>query len=100
MEELGYSVISIAKQRPGISDIEVLELSIKNKAILITEDSDFGELIFSYKKENSGIIYLRYKSPEISGILKALNTVITKYGKDLYNKFVVIKKDRVRLRKL
>tara|TARA_R110002124_G_scaffold282524_3_gene457735 strand:+ start:5328 stop:5516 length:189 start_codon:yes stop_codon:yes gene_type:complete len=39
-----YEVLSIAKEKLGISDDEVFQIAVNNKAILLTEDKDFGEL--------------------------------------------------------
>lgn len=43
---LGYNVLYVAENNHGIPDTDVLDMAVKNKAILITRDSDFGELIF------------------------------------------------------
>ena len=41
-----FDVISIRNEHPGISDNQVIQLAISQKAVLITEDKDFGELVF------------------------------------------------------
>ncbi len=51
-----FKIISIEKEYRGMSDFEVLQLSKKHKAILLTEDSDFGEWIFSFKEQSLGVI--------------------------------------------
>jgi len=38
LRSLGYSIYSIQESNSGISDIEVLQIARKQKAILITED--------------------------------------------------------------
>lgn len=45
----GFEVISISEDNPSITDDNVLQYAYEQKAILLTEDSDFGELIFHKK---------------------------------------------------
>ena len=95
-----FSVISISESCPGISDREVIDLAQNNAAILLTEDSDFGELVFSYKYRNVGIIYLRYVTGNLPQILENLVQSINKYKSSLYSKFTVIAPNKIRIRDL
>ena len=94
----GFDVISVLEQYRSISDREVLKLAKENQAILITEDSDFGEWIFSYKIKSVGIIFLRYKPEEVDGITTSLISILNKYQGSLANKFTVIKINKIRIR--
>jgi len=38
----GFVVLSVREFNPGISDASVPEFAIQNKALLVTEDADFG----------------------------------------------------------
>jgi len=49
LRKKGINIFSIAEESGGIKDTEVLELAVKNNALLITEDKDFGELAFRLK---------------------------------------------------
>ena len=42
----GHSVLYVFEMDPGISDDQVLEIANKSNALLITADTDFGELIY------------------------------------------------------
>ena len=44
-----YDCISIAELKPGIKDHEILDIAFKENRILITNDKDFGELIYRKK---------------------------------------------------
>jgi len=41
----GHTVESIAERSPGVDDHQVLELSVRLKAVLLTADRDFGEMV-------------------------------------------------------
>lgn len=42
-----FDIYSIAEQQPSIQDESVLKIACDNNALLLTEDKDFGELVFS-----------------------------------------------------
>ena len=50
LRENGLSVKSIQEDFPGISDEEVIEIASKSNLIILTFDSDYGEIIFKYIK--------------------------------------------------
>lgn len=55
----GYEVYSIREHQQGISDNLVIEIAKLKKGVLITEDKDFGELIFSHDIKDCSVIFLR-----------------------------------------
>ncbi len=56
----GVNVKSIAEQNPGISDEQVMKLGIDEGRIILTHDSDYGELIFKFGyRPKAGVIYFR-----------------------------------------
>ena len=46
LKERGYDIKSVAIESFGITDKEVLNLSIEEERIIVTFDRDYGELIF------------------------------------------------------
>ena len=58
LRENKIEVLSIAHQKKGISDIEVLNIANENKCLLITEDKDFGELTHRLKLKHYGILLI------------------------------------------
>ena len=93
-----YEVISILEGYRSFPDKKVLELARKHEAVLLTEDSDFGEWVFSHKKKGFGVIFLRYKHHNVEKILNSLLLVLSKYKDTLFNKFTVIKATKIRIR--
>jgi predicted nuclease of predicted toxin-antitoxin system len=57
---LGHDVTRIAKEYPpGLLDPNILSLAKAEGRILITDDRDFGELIFRLQLPHAGVIFLR-----------------------------------------
>lgn len=100
LKRQGFNVISVLKDYQGSSDRHVLELARQHNAILITEDSDFGEWIFAHKERGVSVIFLRYKANELKSIESSLINLINKYGGSLYGKFVVITVKKIRIREI
>lgn len=96
----GFEVIAIAEQYASISDKEVIELVKKESATLITEDKDFGELVFAHHVRNVSIIFLRYDQPQYFQIEKQLLDAVEKYLHQPENYFITISKLKTRATKI
>ena len=75
----GHIVESIHERFAGISDDEVLALSVANMAPVITNDRDFGELVFRRRLPCIGLIYLRF--PRV-GTLEKAETLVRWMGEN------------------
>jgi predicted nuclease of predicted toxin-antitoxin system len=96
IRSLGYSSISIAEKFPGISDREVVEIVKLHEGLLITEDKDFGELIFAYGITRVSVILLRYDQPHYDQIEKSLLICIKEYFDNPKSKYITITKKKIR----
>ncbi|MBN8651578.1 MAG: DUF5615 family PIN-like protein [Cytophagales bacterium] len=95
-----HQVLSIAETHPRLSDPEVAELAQQHKGILITEDKDFGELIFAYGITNLSVVFIRYDQPEYHQIENGLLEVVEKYQYQETPHFITISKNKIRIRKI
>jgi predicted nuclease of predicted toxin-antitoxin system len=98
LRESGFVVISIRETMGGASDREVFHKATSIDAILVTEDSDFGELIFSHGIPAIGVIYLQYSWPELDNIITALISVLS--TRIIHGSFFTITPQKIRERKL
>ena len=55
----GYPVLAIAESFSSISDPQVLQIAVDRKAVLLTEDKDFGELVHRLRMPHCGILLVR-----------------------------------------
>ena len=90
-------VISVAKKCRGCPDEDVVKLSSKLKAILVTRDNDFGNMIFTSKAKCHGVILLRISSVIPSDTIDAIEHVIERV-KIFEGKFVVVTDKSIRIR--
>jgi len=96
----GIFVYSVAESSPGISDEEVMRLSENLSAMILTDDKDFGEIVFRKQRSCRGIVLLRLTGVDYSRKADHVIQVIDRYGSEMIGKFVVITAERVRMRKL
>jgi predicted nuclease of predicted toxin-antitoxin system len=59
LRNAGYTVLSIAEECAGISDEKIAKLSLSPPGIIISEDKDFGELVYHHQVSVIGVILLR-----------------------------------------
>lgn len=99
LEKNKIDILSIAKDFQGISDQEVIDLSIKFERTIVTLDSDYGELIFKLGyKPKAGVIYFRLGNFSPSTVGEILLELINK-GVEFSNSLTVIDNNSVRIRK-
>ena len=66
----------------------------------MTDDKDFGEIVFRKQSSCHGIVFLRLTGVDYSHKADQVIQVINRYGSEMTGKFVVITEERVRIRKL
>ena len=100
LKESGWDIEHIGETNMGITDEEVMEIAIAENRIIITFDSDYGELVYKYGYKPPGIIYLRIQkfTPEYPANL--LLKLITEENLEIDGLFTVIDENQIRQRKL
>jgi len=98
LRQNGYDVKAIVEVMPGASDLKVLESGFEEMRILLTEDKDFGEWIFAQKSATAGVILLRYPVETRLQMSLAMVELVSEYGSELRNRYVVLEPGRARIR--
>jgi predicted nuclease of predicted toxin-antitoxin system len=96
----GYDVSSIVESHSGAADEFVISLARKEERILMTEDKDFGHLVFTQGLPATGVILIRFFPKERKEIGKTIVNLIKKEQDKLKNSFVVVQGKSVRIRRL
>jgi predicted nuclease of predicted toxin-antitoxin system len=98
LREIGYNVISIMEQSPGIDDKKVLAIANLHQGLLITEDKDFGELTYRLNKQHNGILLIRLSGlPRIERI-NLVSDLLKEHAEKLSGKFSVINEQGLRIK--
>jgi len=97
LKELQHDVISIYEEFRGLDDDEILRKSLEENCILITNDKDFGEMIFREGKLHNGVIFLRLEDERSSNVIKVLDQLFSIYADRIEGNFVVVTESSVRI---
>ena len=62
LRELGHDAIYMSDVEPRATDAEVMRRAVNEDRLVLTEDKDFGELVFRQAKPVPGLILLRIES--------------------------------------
>jgi predicted nuclease of predicted toxin-antitoxin system len=100
LRHLGHDVIYIAERSAGLADPEVLKQAREDDRLLLTEDKDFGDLVFRSRLSVPGVILLRLSPEDRHLKWGRLKTAIDQFGARLTGRHVVIEKVRLRSRPL
>ena len=95
----GYTLLYVAEMEPGITDEVILRLANQRKAILLTADKDFGELVFRLNWIHCGIILVRLAGITPDKKAEIVLEAIKKHQDEFLSAFAVISPGIVRIRK-
>jgi len=96
----GHDVLYVAEAVSGLGDADVIALALRGRRLLLTEDKDFGDLVFRRERAIPGVVLMRI-GPEHPA-LKAMRlaAAIERYGEGLFGCYIVIEEGRFRSRRL
>jgi predicted nuclease of predicted toxin-antitoxin system len=93
----GHEVIAVGETARGAKDLEVIGLARKGGRVLLTEDKDFGQLVYAGGQIGVGVVLVRFPAAARKQIGAALLDLVTRFGERLPTSFVVLEPGRVRI---
>lgn len=100
LQEKGYDIKHIGIELPSITDEEVMAIAIEEGRIIITFDSDYGELVYKYGYKPPGVIYLRWKEFTPDFPADYLHEIFKAGQIQFAGLFTVIDENQIRQRKI
>jgi hypothetical protein len=97
LREAGHDVLAIAETAKGAADEDVLERALEGKRVLLTEDHDFGELVYARGRSSAGIVLVRFHGRARLAKPAAVVEAVAKLGPRLHGGFAVVEPGPVRL---
>jgi predicted nuclease of predicted toxin-antitoxin system len=95
----GHHVIWIPEIAPRLPDAGVMQLANEADAVLITEDKDFGELVFRQRLVSSGVLLLRLAGASTERKAAILLEALEAHGTEMIGAFTVVSSGVVRIRR-
>lgn len=94
----GYDVLVVAETMPQADDAAILTRARAEGRIVITNDKDFGELVFRSGQAHQGILLLRLHDESAANRVRVVRSVLDGYADRLAGHFVVATDKKVRIR--
>lgn len=89
-------VFSVFDEARGMTDDEVLTMAFSENWILITNDKDFGEMVFRERRNHHGVVFMRLEDERAANKIEILRKLLEGYAEKLTEEFVVVTETKVR----
>lgn len=80
----------------SVFDEAITEKAFAENWILITNDKDFGELVFRERRKHHGVILLRLEDERAANKIEVLQQLLKSYAGKLPEQFVTVTETKVR----
>ncbi|CAN5770343.1 hypothetical protein BH24ACI3_BH24ACI3_16610 [soil metagenome] len=97
LKDLGHEIFSVFDEAQAASDDEILAKAFGENWILITNDKDFGEMIFRERRQHLGVIFLRLADERSANKIAVLRKVLGSHSGRLEKRFVTATETRIRI---
>ena len=96
----GQEALYVLEAFPGATDEEILNRAYLEHRVLLTEDKDFGELVYRLRRPARGIVLLRFDIDDRAHKAPRLQDMLRQEEGRLNGLFVVLEIDKMRTRPL
>lgn len=93
----GYDVLAVSEVTQRSDDRELIEQAYREKRILLTEDKDFGWLVFVSYVESAGVILVRFPGDARQTMVQMVQKLVHEQGEQLVGAFVVVQPGHIRV---
>jgi predicted nuclease of predicted toxin-antitoxin system len=97
LRTLGYDVLAVSEIITRSVDRELIEQAYRDQRILITEDKDFGWLVYVSQTDSAGVILIRFPGNARTQLAETISQFILERGEDLPGAFVVVQPGYIRI---
>ena len=87
----GHDVLAVNEFQHRSVDKELMELALTENRILLTEDKDFGWLVFAGRVDSPGVILIRFPASARSLLAEAVVKLERVHASQLVGAFVVLR---------
>ena len=92
-----FDVVAVVEQSPGATDERIIELARSESRILLTEDRDFGRLVFAAGHPTSGVIFIRFPAGHRAELPSRVLDLVGREAGRLATSFTVVGPGRIRI---
>ncbi|MGQ9684263.1 MAG: DUF5615 family PIN-like protein [Anaerolineae bacterium] len=93
----GYDVLAVSEVMTRSDDRELIAQATRERRVLVTEDKDFGWLVFASHLDSPGVLLLRFPGNARDVLGETLVGVVRERAEQLLGAFVVIQPGQIRI---
>jgi predicted nuclease of predicted toxin-antitoxin system len=93
----GHDVLAVSEFQNRSIDKELMGLALAEDRILLTEDKDFGWLVFAGRMDSPGVILIRFPASARSSLAESLLELVGEHASELPGAFVVLQPGSARI---
>jgi len=97
LREAEFDVLAVVEVIPRATDARVIELAVVEDRVLLTEDKDFGQLVYASAATSPGVVLIRFPAGARQSVSAATLELIRRRREQLRGSFVVLQPGRVRI---
>ena len=95
LRDENYEVFSVFDEARGMMDDDILAKAFAENWILITNDKDFGEMVFRERRRHHGVVFLRLDDERAANKIEVRRQLLENYAEKLPEEFVVATETKV-----
>ena len=92
----GHTVFSAYESARGMDDDSLVLKAFAENWILVTNDKDFGEMVYRQQRPHRGVVLLRLGDERAPNKISVILQLLERYPDQLTDRFVVVTETRVR----
>jgi len=100
LRQSGFEVEHIAEVSPASPDEDGLLRARTSGAVLLTQDKDFGELVFRQRRLTTGVLLIRLAGLSSDEKADLVLSCLRAHGRDFHGAFSVLTAESLRVRRL
>lgn len=93
----GFDVYAVSEIMQRSDDRLLIEQAVRESRILLTEDKDFGWLVFASSAQSAGVILIRFPGQGRLTLVDMVRRVVREQAEQLDESFVVLQPGAVRI---
>ncbi len=97
LRKAGYDVLAVSEVTSHSDDRELIEQANQEKRILLTEDKDFGWLVFVTDAESAGVILIRFPGNARKTLASTVLELVSEHRNQLLGTFIVVQPGHIRI---
>jgi predicted nuclease of predicted toxin-antitoxin system len=97
LRDAGHDVLAVSEFQQRSVDKELLDPGLASDRMLLTEDKDFGWLVYAARVDSAGVILIRFPASVRGSLGEAISRLVRENGAQPAGIFVVLQPGLARI---